>query len=122
MSSVDVAWLRMDRPSNLMVICGVLVLRERISIARLRSTIAKRFLRFPRFRQRPVGRLPAAISGETDERFDLAHHVRRVELPRGAGDVELEALVSRLVSAPLDHAASAVAVPSRRATTRAAAR
>jgi diacylglycerol O-acyltransferase len=54
MSSVDVAWLRMDRPSNLMVICGVLVLDERVPIARLRSTVARRFLRFARFRQRPV--------------------------------------------------------------------
>jgi hypothetical protein len=102
MSSVDVAWLRMDRPSNLMVICGVLVLRERISIARLRSTIAKRFLRYPRFRQRPVTSA-GGYQWRTDERFDLAHHVRGVELKRGAGDVELEALVSRLVSTPLDH-------------------
>jgi WS/DGAT/MGAT family acyltransferase len=103
MSSVDVAWLRMDRPSNLMVICGVLVLDERIPIARLRSTIARRFLRFPRFRQRPV----ASAGGyrwRTDERFDLAHHVKRVELPRSAGDTELESLVSRLVSTRLDHA------------------
>src|SRR2546425_687430 len=30
MSSVDVAWLRMDRPSNLMVICGVLAMHLRI--------------------------------------------------------------------------------------------
>lgn len=102
MSSVDVAWLRMDRPSNLMVICGVLVLHERVAIARLRSTIASRFLRFPRFRQRP---LPAAggYQWRTDEGFDLARHVKRVELPRGAGDDELEALVSKLVSTPLDH-------------------
>jgi len=102
MSSVDVAWLRMDRPSNLMVICGVLVLHERVVIARLRSTIARRFLRFPRFRQRPV---PTAggYQWRTDEKFDLARHVKRVELARGAGDVELEALVSKLVSAPLDH-------------------
>ena len=103
MSSVDVAWLRMDRPSNRMVICGVLVLDERIPIARLRSTIARRFLRFARFRQRPV----ASATGyqwRTDERFDLAHHVKRVELPRGAGDVELESLVSKLISAPLDRA------------------
>jgi WS/DGAT/MGAT family acyltransferase len=101
MSSVDVAWLRMDRPSNLMVICGVLVLQERVSIARLRATIAKRFLRFPRFSQRPV----TAAGGyhwRTDEDFALDRHVRRVELPRGAGDAELEALVSRLVSKPLD--------------------
>src|SRR5258706_13147935 len=103
MSSVDVAWLRMDRPSNLMVICGVLVLHERIPIARLRSTVTRRFLRFPRFRQRPVA-VAGGYQWRNDERFGLAHHVHRIELPRGAGDVELEALVSRLVSAPLDHA------------------
>jgi len=102
MSSVDVAWLRMDRPSNLMVICGVLVLDERVPITRLRSTIAKRFLRFARFRQRPV---PAAAGYEwrTDESFDLARHVVSATLPAGRGDEELEALVSRLVSEPLDH-------------------
>ncbi|HTR58640.1 MAG TPA: wax ester/triacylglycerol synthase family O-acyltransferase [Casimicrobiaceae bacterium] len=103
MSSVDVAWLRMDRPSNLMVICGVLVLRERLSIARLRTTIGRRFLYFPRFRQRPVTSA-GGYQWRTDEHFDLAHHVQRLELKRGAGDVELEALVSRLVSTALDHA------------------
>jgi WS/DGAT/MGAT family acyltransferase len=101
MSSVDVAWLRMDRPSNLMVICGVLVLEDRVSISRLRSTIAKRFLRFARFAQRPV---PAAggYQWQSDEHFLLERHVKAVELPRGAGDPELEALVSRLVSRPFD--------------------
>jgi diacylglycerol O-acyltransferase len=79
------------------------VLHERIPIARLRSTVTRRFLRFPRFRQRPVA-VAGGYQWRSDERFDLARHVRRVELPRGAGDVELEALVSRLVSAPLDHA------------------
>jgi WS/DGAT/MGAT family acyltransferase len=103
MSSVDVAWLRMDRPSNLMVICGVLVLDERVPIARLRSTIARRFLRFARFRQRPVASA-AGYQWRTDERFDLARHVKRVELSHGAGDVELEALVSKLVGTPLDRA------------------
>src|SRR5215471_10519028 len=101
MSSVDVAWLRMDRPSNLMVICGVLVLRERITLAALRSVIASRFLSFPRFRQRPA----LAMSGhqwETDEAFALERHVTRVLLPGRAGDAELKALMSRLVSTPLD--------------------
>lgn len=101
MSSVDVAWLRMDRPSNLMVICGVLAMHERIPIARLRSTVASRFLRYPRFRQRPV-QTAAGYQWRSDEHFDLAHHVKRVELPHDAGEVELEALVSKLVSTPLD--------------------
>jgi len=102
MSSVDVAWLRMDRPSNLMVICGVLVLHERVTIARLRATVSKRFLRFPRFRQRPV---PAAggYQWRTDEKFDISRHVKPAALRRGEGDDELEALVSKLVSMPLDH-------------------
>jgi len=101
MSSVDVAWLRMDRPSNLMVICGVLVLRERITLAGLRSTVASRFLRFPRFRQRPLPTL-SGFQWQTDQRFHLAHHVKRIVLPRGAGDAELEALVSKFVGTPLD--------------------
>jgi len=101
MSSVDVAWLRMDRPSNLMVICGVLVLRERITLAGLRSTIASRFLRFPRFRQRPLPTL-SGFQWQTDQHFHLAHHVKRIALPRGAGDAELEALVSKQVGTPLD--------------------
>ncbi len=101
MSSVDVAWLRMDRPSNLMVICGVLVLHERITVANLRATIASRFLRFPRFRQRPLPTV-SGFQWQTDERFNLEHHVKRIALPRGAGEVELEALVSKLVGTPLD--------------------
>jgi diacylglycerol O-acyltransferase len=102
MSSVDVAWLRMDRPSNLMVICGVLVFDARVPIARVRSTIAKRFVRFGRFRQRPVASA-AGYVWRIDESFDLARHIVRAELPPGSGDEELEALVSRLVSEPLDH-------------------
>jgi diacylglycerol O-acyltransferase / wax synthase len=103
MSSVDVAWLRMDRPSNLMMICGVLVFGERVDMARLKSTISRRFLRFARFRQRPV-QTPEGYQWQTDPAFTLAHHVQRIALPRGAGDVELEALVSSLLSTPLDPA------------------
>src|SRR5215467_10420979 len=99
MSSVDVAWLRMDRPSNLMVICGVLVLQERVTIARLRSTISKRFLRFPRFRQRPV---PATGGYQwwTDEKFDISRHVKPAGLRRGGGDEGLDHLRFALVLMP----------------------
>ena len=33
MSAVDTAWLRMDRPHNLMMISGVLMFREKVSLA-----------------------------------------------------------------------------------------
>jgi hypothetical protein len=88
MSSVDTAWLRMDRPSNLMMISGVLILRERVTFARLKKTLTDRFLRFERFRQRPLQN-PAGNSWQTDDKFDIANHLERVALPGRAGKEEL---------------------------------
>ncbi|HEX7327407.1 MAG TPA: wax ester/triacylglycerol synthase family O-acyltransferase [Casimicrobiaceae bacterium] len=102
-SAVDTAWLRMDSPGNLMMICGVLFFRTRIDIARLRDVIAKRFLVFPRFRQRPVETV-AVSYWEDDGAVDLEQHVVGVALPGRAGPRELQALVSRLMSTPLDPA------------------
>ncbi len=62
-SAVDTAWLRMDRPGNLMMICGVLFFRERVDFRRLRAVIEERLLQFDRFRQRPV-QTPPARSGK----------------------------------------------------------
>ncbi len=102
-SAVDTAWLRMDRPGNLMMISGVLTFRETIDLARLKRVIAERFLVFRRFRQRPV-ETPAMSFWETDADFDLDYHVAHTALPGRAGRRELQALVSRLVSTPLDPA------------------
>jgi diacylglycerol O-acyltransferase / wax synthase len=102
MSSVDTAWLRMDRPSNLMVICGVLIFNERVTLGRLKATIAERFLRFKRFQQRAV-QTPAGSYWEADPSFDLAAHVLRANIAARADKAGLEALVSQLVSTPLDH-------------------
>jgi len=102
-SAVDTAWLRMDRPGNLMMICGVLTFREKVDLARLKHVIAERFLVFRRFRQRPV-ETPAMSFWETDADFDLDYHVAHTALPGRAGRRELQALVSRLVSTPLDPA------------------
>src|ERR1700736_3862812 len=97
LSSVDTAWLRMDRPSNLMMICGVLIFRERIPLKRLRATISDRFLRFERFAQRAVQTSTAAY-WEAGPDFDIAAHVRSVSLERGDAKIALEALVSTLVA------------------------
>jgi len=102
-SAVDTAWLRMDRTTNLMMICGVLRFRERIPLARLRKVIHERFLVFARFRQRAVETTAMAF-WEDDRHFDLDHHVLRIALPGPAGTDELQALVSRLISTPLDPA------------------
>ena len=100
LSPVDTAWLRMDRPSNLMMICGVLVLRGRLSVARVKRVVAERFLRFPRFAQRPVERDGAAFWERVDD-FDLDDHVVKVSLEGARGDEALQALASELIATPL---------------------
>jgi len=103
-SAVDTAWLRMDRPANLMMICGVLMFGQRVSLARLRRVIEERFLVFRRFRDCAVQ--TAALSyWRVDRAFDLDAHVVATRLGGDAGDRELQALVSELMSTPLprDH-------------------
>ena len=100
-SAVDTAWLRMDRPHNLMMICGVLVFDGRVRIRRLREVLAQRFLVFRRFRQRAVER-PGFSVWEIDPKFDIDHHLMAMRLPGKAGKRELQALVSRLIATPLD--------------------
>jgi WS/DGAT/MGAT family acyltransferase len=102
MSKVDTAWLRMERPTNLMMVTGVMVLADRLDVQHLRAAVAERFLAFPRFRQRVV-ELAGQAFWETDETQDLEWHVRRAALPAPAGKAELEEYVSNLASTPLDH-------------------
>ncbi len=102
MSTVDTAWLRMDRPSNLMMIVGVLLLDGPVDAARLRDTIETRMLaRFPRFRQRPV-QDATGWYWQTDRRFRIERHLRVSKLTRKGGPAALQALVGRLAARPLD--------------------
>ncbi|MFY8135853.1 MAG: WS/DGAT/MGAT family O-acyltransferase [Aquimonas sp.] len=102
MSKVDTAWLRMERPTNLMMITGVLMFAERLELAALKTLIRERFLAFPRFRQKAVDAATGA-HWEDDEDFDLDWHVRLTALPGRADKAALENLVSLLASTALDH-------------------
>jgi len=103
MSKVDTAWLRMERPTNLMMIAGVLMFAGRLDPKRIRKLIGERFLAFRRFRQRAVQSAGGAW-WETVDDLDLNWHVQAATLPGDAGKAELEAFVSELASTPLDHA------------------
>ena len=100
-SKVDTAWLRMEQPTNLMMINGVFTLDGPLDYARLLETIEQRFLTFRRFRQKAVDG-PRGAYWVIDEDFDITCHVRRTALPGAADHVELETLVSQLASTPLD--------------------
>ena len=105
MSRVDTAWLRMERPTNPMMITGVLMFDEPMTIERLRDVVRKRFLAYPRFRRKAVD-TPAGASWVEDENFDLDLHVRITALPgrsdRKSEKKAFERFVSQLASSPLD--------------------
>ncbi len=101
MSSVDTAWLRMDSPTNLMMIVGVMMFSSPVEFARLKRTLEFRFLRYQRFRQRVVHDA-VGMWWELDQNFDIDSHVLRVSLPGKGGKSELEAYVAGLISQSLD--------------------
>ena len=101
MSKVDTAWLRMESPTNLMMITGVLVFAQRLSAVKLKRLLRQRFLAYRRFRQCAVDNGSAAC-WQTDAHFDIDRHVRSVRLPRCTNQHTLETFVSKLASTPLD--------------------
>ena len=105
LSNVDSAWLRMEDPTNLMTITGLLTFDGMIDFARLKSEIEDRLLPFDRFRQRVVQ--PRLLFGkarwEEDEHFALKSHLRRIALPHPADHGTLQEVVSDLMSTPLDY-------------------
>lgn len=101
-SKVDTAWLRMEQPTNLMMINGVVIMEDALDYEKLLETIKQRFLAFRRFRQKAVDGTTGA-HWVLDEDFDVRLHVRRTALPGAADLEELESLVSELASTPLDH-------------------
>ena len=102
-SPVDLAWLRMDHPTNLMVVSALLSFDRPPDWERLLETIERRLLVFDRFRQRVVerGRVWKRPCWEENPHFDLSTHVRRYALPSPGDERTLCEVVSRLVSTPL---------------------
>jgi len=101
MSRVDTAWLRMERPTNPMMITGVLMFGAPMTLKALKQVVKQRFLAYARFRQRPVD-TPAGATWQEDPHFDLDWHVREAALPGRGGKKALERFVGELASSPLD--------------------
>ena len=99
-SGVDTAWLRMDDPTNLMMIVGVMTFEGKLAAASVRRVVRERFLAFRRFSCRATQDGAGAWWEEAP--VDMEHHVQAIRLPGAAGKAELEALVSELASTPLD--------------------
>jgi len=101
MSKVDTAWLRMEQPTNPMMITGVLMFAEPMSVTELRRVVRQRWLAYKRFTQKAVD-TAAGAAWQTDEDLDLDWHVQLTALPGRGGKRALERMVSQLASTQLD--------------------
>ena len=105
MSGIDTAWLRMEHPTSLMMIIGIMVFKDKLDFKKLQATIEQRFLAYPRFKQKAV-QDPTGAWWDADRNFDIKHHLKRVKLNgkngKSAGKKELEAYVSEMASETLD--------------------
>lgn len=102
-SPVDTAWLRMDRPENLMQILGIMLFKGRIDAERFKRTVASRLLRYRRFRQIALQDSDGAWWVD-DPDFDIDAHLRHSLLPAPAGKPELQKFVAEMAATPLNPA------------------
>ena len=101
MRKVDTAWLRMESPSNLMMITGMMFLDKLPIYTEFLDMIEKNFLSYRRFKQKAVVNSTGTY-WQDDEFFDIKGHVRRVALPGTADYGELQDFISDLASTALD--------------------
>lgn len=101
LSPVDIAWLRMDDPTNLMHIHGVLALDGELTRDELARRLGERMVPIPRFRQR-VGVDRGRLAWVDDAEFDLYRHVTEETLPAPGGDAELAQAIAAHLERPFD--------------------
>ncbi|MCX6433622.1 MAG: wax ester/triacylglycerol synthase family O-acyltransferase [Actinobacteria bacterium] len=107
MSALDASFLFMEHASTPMHAGGVAIFTPPaggFDHERLVRLIKQRIPFVPRYRQR-VRDVPFGLARPVwvdDERFDVTYHVRRSALPKPGSREQLNELVARLMSRPLD--------------------
>lgn len=100
MSVQDALWLTMDRPNNLMVVDGAMVLRGVPDLSVMREIYAHAVARFPVLGRRAV-KSGMGWAWQDDPDFDLDRHINVVELDEGTGVTDLQQFMAEMRSQPL---------------------
>jgi len=107
MTALDASFWYLEGPTTPMQVGSVALFQtppDGFDHDRLLRLIEQRIAHVPRYRQR-VREIPLGLGRPVwvdDEYFDLEYHVRRSALPRPGSMVQLDELVARLMSRPLD--------------------
>ena len=98
--AADQTWLHMDRPNNLMYVRSLMWFDEPVDVDAVRRVLEERLVgRHPVFRRHAV-EIDGEWFWEDDPDFDLAHHVREVELEGDEDD--LRAWIGEQFAVPFD--------------------
>lgn len=104
LSSVDAAFLYLERPEIPLSIASISIFDGAIPFEPFVASIERKLPLVPRYRHRVV--MPPFNVGlptwEEDPNFDVRRHLIPVRLERPGGDAELEALAGRLLSQTMD--------------------
>lgn len=100
MSVQDELWLTMDRPNNLMVVDGAMIMRGPLTLEQVRTVYEVLVERFPVFARRARKRGRNWV-WEDDPDFSLDNHISEVELPEPADLRALQEFVGARRSEPL---------------------
>jgi diacylglycerol O-acyltransferase / wax synthase len=102
MSVQDALWLTMDRPNNLMVVDGVMVLSQVPDLQAVRAVFRAAVDRFPVLSRRAV-RQGVGWAWQDDPAFDLDWHVNQARLPEPQDMAALQGFVAEQRALPLDN-------------------
>lgn len=100
MSVQDALWLNMDRPNNLMVIDGTMVLRDVPHKSDCRATFEGMIARFPVFTRAPVRSGDSWVWRDVAD-FDLEDHLEFVDYDEPTDIAAVQDFVARQRSVPL---------------------
>ncbi|MGZ4637473.1 MAG: WS/DGAT domain-containing protein [Actinomycetes bacterium] len=101
MSVQDALWLTMDRPNNLMVVDGAMVLAHAPDLEAVRGVFQTAVDRFPVLGRRAVRR-GVGWAWEDDPAFDLERHVSEARLPEPQDMAALQRFVAEQRAVLLD--------------------
>jgi diacylglycerol O-acyltransferase len=103
-SNFDAFLLHIERPTNLMVISGLLFTDQPLDVRVLEQIVEQRLLSFERFQRRVVnsGLLVKTPKWEFDPTFKASNHVHPVKLPEPGDENALRVMVNELMAVPLD--------------------
>ncbi|MCU0266691.1 MAG: WS/DGAT domain-containing protein [Actinomycetia bacterium] len=101
MSVQDALWLTMDRPNNLMVVDGAMVLSQPVTLDDVKDVMLATAARFPVFKRKPLRR-GTSWSWIDDPAFDVSQHVRHVTLEGPADMAALQRFMAERRSKQLN--------------------